>query len=327
MHMNNRYLDTTNTDPTINLAMEEALLLSNPPVPTLFLWQNAHTVVIGRGQNAWKECRSDLLREEGGTLVRRSTGGGAVYHDLGNLNFSFLMPKATYDVPRQLQVIARAVANFGIEAEASGRNDIVLVPSGAKFSGNAFRHTPSASLHHGTILMDVDFSKLGRYLQPSRAKLEAKGVDSVRARVGNLSELAPDITIPALKDALHTAFIQEYGPTDTLDITDLVDAAQLDSLTAKYRDWGWTFGSTPQFDLTLEHRFPFGMLELHLRLKQGAIQEAACYTDANDPDLASRLAAALTGSPFTPEALHERLKNSPHEEDREVGDWLAGQRL
>lgn len=325
--MNNRYLDTTNTDPTRNLAMEEALLLADPPVPTLFLWQNAHTVVIGRGQNAWKECRSDLLREEGGTLVRRSTGGGAVYHDLGNLNFSFLMPKALYDVPRQLQVIAKAVAHFGIQAQASGRNDIVLVPSGAKFSGNAFRHTQTASLHHGTILMDVDFTKLGRYLQPSKAKLDAKGVQSVRARVGNLSELAPDITIPALKTALFDAFQQEYGSTDTLKITDLVDAAQLDSLTAKYRDWDWTFGKTPLFDLSLENRFPFGMVDLHLRLKAGTIQEAACFTDANDPDLAQRLADALTGCAFTPDALKARLGTSPHEEDRQVGDWLAEQRL
>ncbi len=325
--MNNRYLDTTNTDPTRNLAMEEALLLADPPVPTLFLWQNAHTVVIGRGQNAWKECRSDLLREEGGTLVRRSTGGGAVYHDLGNLNFSFLMPGAIYDVPRQLQVIAKAVAHFGIEAEASGRNDIVLVPSGAKFSGNAFRHTQTASLHHGTILMDVDFTKLGRYLQPSKAKLDAKGVQSVRARVGNLSELAPGINIPALKTALFEAFHEEYGATDTVAVTDLVDAAHLDSLTAKYRDWDWTFGKTPLFDLSLENRFPFGMVDLHLHVKQGTIQEAACFTDANDPDLAGRLAAALTGAPFTPEALHERLKNNPHEEDRQVGDWLLTQRL
>jgi len=325
--MNNRYLDTQNTDPTINLAMEEALLLADPPVPTLFLWQNAHTVVIGRGQNAWKECRSDLLREEGGTLVRRSTGGGAVYHDLGNLNFSFLMPGALYDVPRQLQVIAKAVNRFGIEAEASGRNDIVLVPSGAKFSGNAFRHTQTASLHHGTILMDVDFTKLGRYLQPSKAKLDAKGVQSVRARVGNLSELAPGINIPALKTALFEAFHEEYGATDTVAVTDLVDAAHLDSLTAKYRDWDWTFGKTPQFDVTLEQRFPFGSVELLLRLKNGVVQTANCYSDANDPELAARLTTALTGSLFTPETLSDKLKDSTYLEDQEVAAWLVTQRV
>ena len=148
--MNGLY-ESAGFDSTVNLAIEEALLLSGAQAPALFLWQNAHTVVIGRGQNAWKECRSDLLREEGGTLVRRTTGGGAVYHDLGNLNFSFVMPKALYDVPRQLNVIRRAVKQFGVDTENSGRNDIVISGTGEKFSGNAFRHTQAASLHHGTI--------------------------------------------------------------------------------------------------------------------------------------------------------------------------------
>ncbi|NLX82626.1 MAG: lipoate--protein ligase [Clostridiales bacterium] len=321
--MNNRILDTFNTDPAVNLAMEEALLLQNPPVPTLFLWQNAHTVVIGRGQNAWRECRSDLLLKEGGTLVRRSTGGGAVYHDLGNLNFSFVMPGALYDVPRQLDVIRAAVARFGIAAVASGRNDIVLKDSGAKFSGNAFRHTPGASLHHGTLLMDVDVSKLGRYLQPSRAKLDAKGVQSVRARVGNLKELAPHISLPDLKTALFLAFQQEYGKADSHPIQDLVPQDQLDRLTAKYRDWDWTFGKTPPFDLTLEQRFPFGSMEIHLRLKNAQITGITCYTDANDPDLAQRLEEALMGCPFTPNAMQSRLSNSPHPENQQVGAWLG----
>ena len=325
--MTNRYFETQNTDPTINLALEEALLLDDPQMPTLFLWQNAHTVVIGRGQNAWKECRSDLLAEEGGTLVRRTTGGGAVYHDLGNLNFSFVMPKAIYDVSRQLDVIRAAVARFGIDAVASGRNDIVLGESGAKFSGNAFRHTQTASLHHGTILMDVDFTKLGRYLQPSRAKLDAKGVQSVRARVANLRELAPKMTIASLKDALFAAFEAEYGQTDRLDIKEHVAGAQLDELTAKYRDWDWTFGKTPQFDVTLEQRFPFGSVELLLRLKNGVVQTANCYSDANDPELAARLTTALTGSLFTPEALSDKLKDSTYLEDQEVAAWLVTQRV
>lgn len=325
--MTNRYFETGNTDPAINLALEEALLLNDPRVPTLFLWQNAHTVVIGRGQNAWKECRSDLLEQEGGTLVRRTTGGGAVYHDLGNLNFSFVMPKSIYDVSRQLDVIRAAVARFGIDAVASGRNDIVLAESGAKFSGNAFRHTQTSSLHHGTLLMDVDFTKLGRYLQPSRAKLDAKGVQSVRARVANLRELAPNMTIANLKNALFAAFEAEYGQTQRLQIKDCVMSAQLHELTAKYRDWDWTFGKSPQFDVTLEQRFPFGSVELLLRLKAGAVQTASCYSDANDPELAARLSAALTGSQFTREALSDALKGSQHKEDREIAVWLKTQSI
>ncbi len=320
--MSNRYFETDNTDPTLNLAIEEALLLKDDLPPTLFLWQNAHTVVIGRGQNAWKECRSELLEEEGGTLVRRSTGGGAVYHDLGNLNFSFVMPKGIYDVPRQLKVIQQAAARFGIATEASGRNDIVLKDSGAKFSGNAFRHTQTQSLHHGTILMDVDMALLGRYLQPSKAKLEAKGVESVRARVGNLKELAPDITLAALKEALKEAFIAEYGPSEDSPWQTVLDEAQVMALAEKYRSWDWTYGKTPRFDITLEQRFPWGSVELLLQVKQGQVAEARCFTDANDPDLAARVEAALAGSPFTSQALADRLHQSGWPEDSDLADWL-----
>ncbi len=325
--MNNHLFDTPNTDPALNLAIEEALLLKEGLGPALFLWQNAHTVVIGRGQNAWKECRSQLLEEEGGTLVRRSTGGGAVYHDLGNLNFSFVMPRALYDVSRQLNVIRRAVAQFGIETEASGRNDIVLKDSGAKFSGNAFRNTQTRSLHHGTILMDVDMALLGRYLAPSKQKLEAKGVQSVRARVGNLKELAPGITIQALKEALNAAFIDEYGPSSLTPWQETLDERQVAELAEKYRAWDWTYGKTPRFEITLENRFPWGGVELLMSLKQGAVQEIHCYSDANDPDLAGRVEAALAGSLFTSRALAERLRESGMAEDGELADWLLTQEV
>lgn len=325
--MTNYLFDTANTDPTLNLAIEETLLLKENLGPTLFLWQNAHTVVIGRGQNAWKECRSQLLEEEGGTLVRRSTGGGAVYHDLGNLNFSFVMPKEVYDVGRQLKVIRQAVARFGIETEASGRNDIVLKDSGAKFSGNAFRNTQTRSLHHGTILMDVDMALLGRYLVPSRQKLEAKGVESVRARVGNLRELAPDISIQVLKEALNQAFVAEYGPAAPVFWQDVLDEGQVMELTEKYRSWDWTYGQTPRFEITLENRFPWGGVELLLSLKNALAQEVRCYSDANDPDLAGRVEAALAGSPFTSQALAERLRRSGKPEDGELADWLLTQEM
>ena len=325
--MKNQLFETPGTDPRQNLAIEEALLLSDPQCPTLFLWQNAHTVVIGRGQNAWKECRSQLLEDEGGTLVRRSTGGGAVYHDLGNLNFSFVMPKGLYDVPRQLNVIRGAVARFGIETEASGRNDIVLKDSGAKFSGNAFRLTQISALHHGTILMDVDMGKLGRYLQPSKAKLDAKGVQSVRARVGNLKELAPDITIKKLKAALFEAFREEYGPADLLAWEEKLNGDEVRKLTEKYSDWDWTYGKTPRFDVTLETRFPWGGVELLLSLKNGIVQEARCFTDANDPELGDRVSRALTGSRFSQEGLGQGLKERDRDEDRELAEWLEKEQI
>ena len=324
--MNGLY-ESAGFDPAVNLAIEEALLLSAADAPGLFLWQNAHTVVIGRGQNAWKECRVDALGEAGGTLVRRTTGGGAVYHDLGNLNFSFVMPKALYDVARQMQVIRRAVAAFGIEAEASGRNDIVLKGSGAKFSGNAFRITQQKALHHGTLLVNVDMGNLGRFLAPSQAKLAAKGVQSVRARVENLAAQAPGMTIPALKEQLFDAFAQEYGPARRLDWQTALDPALLAELEAKYRAWDWTFGRTPAFDITLMERFAWGQAELLLSLRHGMVLEARCYTDANDPELAARVEQALAGSPFTPQDMAARLRAAEGTEMPNLAEWLAGLRV
>ena len=324
--MNGLY-ESAGFDPTVNLAIEEALLLSGAQVPALFLWQNAHTVVIGRGQNAWKECRVDALREAGGTLVRRTTGGGAVYHDLGNLNFSFVMPKTLYDIARQLGVIRRAVAAFGVEAEASGRNDIVLKASEAKFSGNAFRRTQQAALHHGTLLVDVDMENLGRFLAPSQAKLAAKGVQSVRARVENLAAHVPGITIPALKQALFDAFVQAYGPAEMRDWQTALDPALMAELTEKYRSWDWTFGTTPAFDITLMERFAWGQAELMLSLRRGVVTDARCYTDANDPELAERVAQALIGSPFTPQDLAARLGQAEGAEMQDLAQWLAEVRV
>ena len=323
----NKLFQSTLFDPTLNLAVEEALLLSANADPALFLWQNAHTVVIGRGQNAWKECRCDLLKEEGGVLVRRTTGGGAVYHDLGNLNFSFVMPKGIYDVSRQLRVIQKAVLHFGVETQVSGRNDIVIKESGAKFSGNAFRHMPRSSLHHGTILYHVDMQNLGRYLMPSEEKLKAKGVESVRSRVENLSSRAPGMDIASLKAALFEAFTEEYGPSEHLDWQQVLPREQIEDMQEKYRSWDWTFGRTPEFDMSLRRRFLWGQVELLLSMRHGKVHRADCYTDANDPELSERVSSLLPGVPFSPSALAAALKKSGRPEDDDIAAWLAEQIL
>ena len=197
------------TDPYENLALEQTLLERvREQECILYLWQNARTVVIGRNQNPWKECRTALLEEEGGHLARRLSGGGAVFHDLGNLNFTFLMREADYDLDRQLTVIETACRSLGIPVERSGRND--LLADGRKFSGNAFYHHNGRAYHHGTLMVDVDLEMVQRYLSPSKAKLAAKGVDSVRSRVVNLREFVPTLTVRQLSDALTAAFAEVY---------------------------------------------------------------------------------------------------------------------
>lgn len=284
-------------DPYVNLAIEKYLLDAVAPgACILYLWQNQNTVVIGRNQNAWVECRTTLLEEEGGHLSRRLSGGGAVFHDLGNLNFTFLIRTEDYDVDRQLSVIQKACALAGITAEKSGRND--LLANGAKFSGNAFYNAKGHAYHHGTLLLDVDMDKLQRYLSPSKAKLESKGVASVRSRVVNLRELAPDLTVPVMKQYMRRAAEAVYG-TAAEDITLTEDALATINETARlYRSWEYLYGTPLPFSFACETRFPWGQIRLELEAKGGIIHSAKVYSDAMDWELPAAVEAALTGCAF-----------------------------
>ncbi|MDO4573408.1 MAG: lipoate--protein ligase, partial [Clostridia bacterium] len=308
------------------LALEEALLTRHEGGVCLYLWQNRSTVVIGRNQNAWRECRVDLLESEGGVLSRRSTGGGAVYHDLGNLNFSFIADKARYDVPRQLSVLAEAVSDFGLRAEVSGRNDLLLGAGGEKFSGNAFRVGENACLHHGTILIGVDMERLSRYLAPSPEKLRAKGVSSVRARVTNLCAHCPAVTAESMKAAMLAAFRRVYGPAERLE-ADAFAGPALDALEARYASWAWRFGRTPPFDLSLTARFDWGGVELLLRFERGLASGVRLYTDSLDERLPETVESALRGAACAGPAMRERLAQSGSPEARDIGSWLGGLRF
>lgn len=315
----NSIVITSSTDPHYNLALEE-LLFETQKGFCLYLWQNQNTVVIGRNQNAWKECRISLLEEEGGRLARRSSGGGAVFHDLGNLNFTFIVPSAAYDIPRQLSVILSAVKSLGIAAEFTGRNDIVTA-SGAKFSGNAFRRSPDACMHHGTLLIDTDMEKLGRYLVPSKAKLAAKGVESIRSRVTNLVDEMPSLTLDAMKDALCAAFQREYGCAKRLEESEL-DAALLREKAARYASWEWNKGASPAFDASLTNRFSWGEITLELSLKDGCIAAAKVWSDSMDETFAPALARVLTGCRFKADALAKAVESIENREAAEAAAWF-----
>ena len=290
------------TDPYENLALEELLLSkATEDCCILYLWQNHRTVVIGRNQNPWAECRTAVLQEEGGHLARRLSGGGAVYHDLGNLNFTFLCTDDHYDLNKQLSVIQNAAALAGVTATFSGRND--LLAEGAKFSGNAFYHSKGKAYHHGTILVDVDFSKLERYLSPPKVKLESKGIASVRSRVVNLKTLSPTLTCQTMKDYMVTAFSQVYGHSVTpLTLTE-EDNRLLQTLAQKYRSEEWLFGKPMPFTCSLEGRLSFGCLQLQLQVESGVIRDLQVYTDAMDFSLSEGIKAALQGCTFQAEAM------------------------
>lgn len=293
-------------NPHWNLAMEQHLLEQvTPGCCILYLWQNQNTVVIGRNQNAFKECRTTLLEQEGGHLARRLSGGGAVFHDLGNLNFTFLVPQAGYDLDRQFSVIQEAVRSFGIPAEKSGRNDVLA--EGRKFSGNAFYRNGTQAYHHGTLLVDVDMQKMGRYLNPSKAKLQSKGVDSVRSRVVNLRELNPDITIDKLKAAMAEAFSKVYGlPLERIS-ENALDMPYVDALCQKNGSWEWLYGQKIPFTFEWEDRFPWGGIQIALQVENGIVEQARVYSDAMDWTIPPKLEQALTGCRFAADVLGQAI--------------------
>lgn len=298
------------TDPFHNLAVEQYLLESLVEGQCiLYLWQNKNTVVIGRNQNPWKECHTTLLQQEGGHLARRLSGGGAVFHDLGNLNFTFLVPQADYDLDRQLSVILEAVRNLGISAESSGRNDILA--EGRKFSGNAFYKNGRQAYHHGTLLVSADMDKLVRYLNPSKAKLKSKGVDSVRSRVVNLRDLNPEITVDSLKTALARSFCEICGlPLRILEESQL-DTEKIQLLEQRSRSWEWNYGQKIPFSFECEERFDWGSVLVQLHIGGGIIQQAKIYSDSMDWSMIPVLEKHLTGCRFDPSAIQRQLANSP----------------
>lgn len=323
-----RIYESTAFDPHANLALEKHLMdITQPGTCLLYLWQNKNTVVIGKNQNPWLECRTSLLEEEGGVLSRRLSGGGAVFHDLGNLNFTFIMCKEDYDLDRQLSVIQTACALAGIRAEKSGRND--LLAEGRKFSGNAFYQNRTHAYHHGTLMIHVDRDKLGRYLSPPKAKLEAKGVASVRSRVVNLTELNPDLTIQTMKDYMTAAFSKVYGmDPKPLQLSD-GDMAAVAQLREEYASWEYLFGTPLPFTFQCEAHFPWGHIQLQLSAKEGIITGAKVYSDAMDWQLPQTIENVLIGSRFETAAMQKALAGALQDADicKDLCQMLSEQSL
>ncbi len=311
------------TDPHINLAIEKFLFDTvESDALILYLWQNQNTVVIGKNQNAFSECRTELLDKEGGTLARRLSGGGAVFHDLGNLNFTFICATESLDVSKHMQVIQRACLYAGIETELSGRNDVLA--SGRKFSGNAFYNSKGHSYHHGTLLIRADMEKLGRYLTPPKAKLETKGIKSVRSRVINLSELSPALTCDAMKAHLLAAAEAVYGlPPIPFES---IDGERIAAYAAQFGNREFLYGSPIPFDASCEGRLPFGSVKLELCVKGGRITDLRLYTDALNAELSKTVEQALVSLPFEPQAIRDALLKALDEADAlAIADLLSEQ--
>ena len=304
-----RLLVSDSHDPLFNLAVEECIFRQmDPNQRVLFLWRNANTVVIGRAQNPWKECNTRRMEEDGVTLARRSSGGGAVFHDLGNSCFTFMAGKPGYDKSISTAIVLDALKLLGVSAFASGRNDLLVATQDGdrKVSGSAYRETHDRGFHHGTLLLDADLSRLANYLNPDPKKLAAKGISSVRSRVANLCELLPGIEHQQVSHALIEAFFAHYGARvspEHISPIQLPDLPGFADTFARQRSWEWNFGHAPAFTHQLVERFDWGGVELHFDVEKGVIGRAQIFSDSLDPAPLDALAQRLVGVAYRSDAI------------------------
>ena len=298
-------------DPFLNRALEQYLTEHQEEgVVTLYLWKNRQTVVIGYNQNPYAECNVKLLLDEGGHLMRRGTGGGAVYHDLGNINFSFIADKKLYDVKKQLSVIQDALLSYGLQTEISGRNDLTC--QGRKFSGNAFAKGLRNDLHHGTILIKTDGEMMQRYLIVDKAKLLKNGVKSVASRVINLSELVPELTSENIKQPLIDSFEKIYeGKANILDFDTLINNKEVQSIREEISSHVFLFGRWEQFKTSKKARFAWGGVEIALQIDEAnaIIKDIQIASDCLEPEAIHRAEVLLQGY-----STHEVPNHDPNDE-------------
>ena len=299
------YIRNDCTDPYFNLALEEYLFSLDDETSYMLLWQNEPTIVIGKYQNTAEEVNSEYVKEKDIHVVRRITGGGAVYHDLGNLNYTFISKgtgKKEFDFGKFTMPIVKALAKLGIKAELSGRNDITI--DGKKFSGNAQYVKYGKVLHHGTLLFNSQMEELTRALKVSPDKFQSKGIKSVRSRVTNISDyMSEAISIDAFKKLLLDFMHEEDMELTEGKLSD-IDLAEIDSLMRnKYMTWNWNYGFSPEFNVKQEQRFAGGKLEALIDVKQGVIHGIKFYGDFFGSENPEEIEVLLTGKRYMEDEL------------------------
>lgn len=277
------YIKNESNDPYFNMALEEyAVKHLDPDEEYFILWQNRPAVIIGKNQNAVEEVNLKYTREHDIAVVRRLSGGGAVYHDLGNINFTFVVdyrPEDFNSIERFARAVVKALDRFGVKSEFTGRNDITI--DGKKISGNAQYLCKKRLLHHGTLLFDSDMTRLSEALNVKIEKISSKGVKSVKSRVANIKQyLKQDIGVKEFKELLaRYIFEVENQPFREYVLTSQ-DLEQINRLREeKYSTWEWNIGYSPEFDLSKSRRFDAGEVEVKLNVKDGMITAIKFYGD------------------------------------------------
>jgi len=298
------------TDPRINLAIEEyALKHLNIDETYLLFYINRPSIIIGRNQNTIEEINSDYVDEKGITVVRRLSGGGAVYHDLGNLNFSFITKDdgdSFHNFKKFTQPVVETLEKLGIHAELSGRNDILA--EGKKISGNAMFSTKGRMFSHGTLLFQSEMDHIVSALKVKKDKIESKGIKSIRSRVGNIADfLKEPMSVEKFRSFLLQNIFKDTGKVTEYVLTE-TDWEKIHEISEdRYQNWEWNYGKSPKFNLQNSHRFPVGSVDIRLEVNRGIIENCKIYGDFFGVGEVADIERKLTGTRYEKEAISRVL--------------------
>ncbi|PSL24171.1 lipoate-protein ligase A [Planomicrobium soli] len=299
------------TDPRINLAIEEYLLNTMDVEKDSFLlfYINEPSIIIGKNQNTAEEINTDYVDFNGIHVVRRLSGGGAVYHDLGNLNYSFITTddgNSFRNFRKFTEPVVKALQNLGVNAELSGRNDLLV--EGRKISGNAQFSTRGRMFSHGTLMFDTEVEAVVSALNVSKEKIESKGIKSIRSRVANISEfLKEPMTVTEFRSAiLHSLFEGEenvkYWELTEKDWENIRELSK-----QRYGNWDWNYGKSPKFNVKHSHRFPVGGIDVRLQVEGGLVKEVNIYGDFFGVGDVAEIENAITGVKYERASLDEAI--------------------
>lgn len=301
------------TDPRINLAIEEYALNTMDVEKDSFLlfYINQPSIIIGRNQNTIEEINTDFVEKNGIIPVRRLSGGGAVYHDLGNLNYSFLTKddgESFRNFKKFTQPVIDALAKMGVNAELSGRNDILA--GGKKISGNAQYSTRGRMFSHGTLMFDTEIDAVVSALKVSKEKIESKGIKSIRSRVTNIIELLENpMTVEEFRLELLASIFEGEENIQYWELTEQ-DWENIHKLSEeRYQQWDWNYGKSPKFNMKHSHRFPVGGVDVRLDVNKGMIEEVKIFGDFFGVGDMAEVEQLLTGKPYSKEGIEAALTN------------------
>ncbi|HGA0281610.1 TPA: lipoate--protein ligase [Streptococcus agalactiae] len=277
-----KYIVNTSNDPAYNVALEAYAFQKLTDIDEIFiLWINEPAIIIGRHQNTIQEINKEFIDKNGIHVVRRLSGGGAVYHDLNNLNYTIISnntQEGAFDFQTFSKPVIDTLAKLGVKAEFTGRNDLEI--NGQKFAGNAQAYYKGCMMHHGCLLFDVDMSVLGQALKVSKDKIESKGIKSVRARVTNIVDhLSDKITVQEFSDAILAQMKEEYPEMDEYVLSD----AELSEIQAmrdnQFATWDWTYGKAPEYTIERGVRYPAGKITTYANVENSTIKSVKIFGD------------------------------------------------